>query len=97
MEKNVCMLLAVSLCLSLVCTAVVPPTMPPMCLMDCLSEWFPCEYDCRKEFAHIPSELRSCALECEEDRAICMKESIDPACNNNRANNQRHLQFKTTI
>nr|XP_022294715.1 gigasin-4-like [Crassostrea virginica] len=99
MEKSgILVILVVSLCLGLVCDAAVAPRQPiAMCVMDCMSEWLPCEYECRVEFPHNPRELKACALDCEQERASCMKDSPDPACNNNPANNRLHMPFKTMV
>ncbi|XP_052711285.1 uncharacterized protein LOC128185697 [Crassostrea angulata] len=67
----------------------------PLCVMDCLAEWFPCEYECRVDWGSNRRQLRTCTKECEQERASCMTGSSDPACSNNKANNQLHVQFKT--
>ncbi|XP_048766785.1 uncharacterized protein LOC125673898 [Ostrea edulis] len=95
MEKHVPVILAASLCLCLVYTAVVPAKTPPMCLMNCLSEWLPCEHECRVDYPNNPTEMKACAVECEAERVECMTVSVDPVCNNNTANNQLHVPFKT--
>ncbi|XP_061195643.1 uncharacterized protein LOC133203858 isoform X2 [Saccostrea echinata] len=74
---------------------------PPMCLMECMSEWFPCELDCRNEFPPedpaMVTAFQECALPCEQERAACMIGASDPACNNNTANNMAHLAFQVNL
>lgn len=79
--------------------AAAPNPQPPLCLMECVSEWISCEFDCRVEFPVATNflDFQACAMPCEEERMMCMVGSSDPACNNNTLNNIAHLPFQVDL
>lgn len=64
-----------------------------------MSEWLPCEFECRVEFPPATDfvDFAACAMPCEEERLACMMASPEPACNNNTLNNIAHLPFQINV